>query len=222
MLMESCQRFGLNSHLYGMGEDWPWLYEAKVVALRAEIEKLDSDYILVSDGDDAFFLAGEDEILDKFKASRARILISADRQQAEGDAKWPQSILRDRYPKSPTPWRYCNSGGYLGKREDILDLLHAMFDVERPDYIPIWRSRDWSNDQFRMSIVYLNGYPLTVDTECRLFQTMGCVEDGEMEWNGARVSNLRTGSTPCHIHFNGNWPGMAEAFEHSLGAMYAH
>lgn len=213
--VESCKRFNLNYYLYGLGESWPWLYEAKVVRLIQEIEDINSQYVMICDGDDAFFLAGEDEIMEKYFQSKAKIIVSADRQQDEGDAKWPQSIFRDRYPPSPTPWRYCNSGGYIGEKANILDLLYAMDNVKNPDYIPIYRSKDWSNDQFRMSLVYLQGWDgLVIDTKCNLFQTMGCIEPGEVGYqDNGRVLNTVTNSVPAVIHFNGNAPGIDEAYQ---------
>ena len=213
MLVESCKRFKLNLHLYGLNEPWTWYTDVKVHRLADEIRNLDSDYVLVCDADDAFFMAPAHEILYKYHDSCAKILVSADRQQDEGDAKYPQCIFRDMYPPSATPWRYCNSGGYMGRKEDILDLLSKMATVQHPNYIPVWRSKDWSNDQFRMSVVYLNGYPLRVDTHCNIFQTMGCIEPGEFKWRGSYFMNKVTGNFPCVIHFNGNAPGLREAYE---------
>lgn len=212
MLVDSCKHYNLNLHLYGVGEPWTWYTDAKVFRLAHEIKNIDSEYILVCDADDAFFMAGEKEILYKYQDTGSKILVSADRQQDEGDSRYPQLIFRKMYPASSTPWRYCNSGGYLGKKDDILDLLDAMATVQHPDYIPVWRSKDWSNDQFRMSVVYLNGYSLRIDTHCNVFQTMGCSEPGEMKWRGSYLMNRVTGTFPCIIHFNGNALGMEETY----------
>src|SRR5437016_2698985 len=78
-LVESCKALNLPLHLYGMGEPWPWLYEAKVKRLRREIEKLDTEYVLVSDSGDAFFLAGEEEILNKLFLTQSGVLISGEK-----------------------------------------------------------------------------------------------------------------------------------------------
>jgi hypothetical protein len=217
LFIESCERFNIHYHLYGLGEPWTWLYDAKVERLILELETINSEYILVNDGDDTFFLAGEDEIMKKYLDSTATILVSADRQQDEGDSRWPQSIFRDRYPQSPTPWRYCNSGGYIGKRKDILHLLYNMSSLKCPDYIHIYRSKDWNNDQFRMSVAYLNGYPLTIDTNCNLFQTMGCVESGEIVIQDDRIGNTVTKTKPSVVHFNGNALGIEEMYDKCLG-----
>ena len=213
MLVNSCNHFGLNLYLYGVNEPWTWLTDTKVFRLIEEIENIDSEYIMICDADDAFVMANEKEILYKYHSTSKTILVSADRQQDEGDSKYPQSIFRERYPLSATPWRYCNSGGYIGEKDKILDLLSKMATVKHPDFIPVYRSKDWSNDQFRMSIVFLRGYPLTVDTHCNVFQTMGCIEPGEIKWRGNYFMNKVTGTFPCVIHFNGKAPGIKEAYE---------
>lgn len=219
MLTESCKYFKLDLHLYGMGEEWPWYYNAKVIQLAREIDKIDAEYILVCDADDAFFMAGENEILHTYRKITDKILVAADRV-GEGDELYPQSIFRDLYPPSATPWRYCNSGGYIGKKQAILHLLNEMAKTEEAEFIPVWRSKDWSNDQFRMSVCYLNGYDLKIDTGCKVFQTMGSIEPLEYKWGppfGVRTStnfffNKATHSFPCVIHFNGNAPGIKEAY----------
>lgn len=214
MLVNSCKHFNINLHLYGMNEPWTWYTDVKVFRLINEIKKLNTEYVMVCDADDAFFMARENEILHSYQSIAGNnILVSADRQQDEGDAKYPQCIFRDMYPYSDTPWRYCNSGGYIGKKDDLLDLLTKMATVQHPSYIPVWRSKDWSNDQFRMSVVYINGYPLKVDTHCNVFQTMGCIEPDEFKWRGTYFMNKRTGTFPCVIHYNGNAKGMREGYE---------
>jgi hypothetical protein len=209
LLVDSCKQHKLNLHLYGLGEPWTWYTDVKVFRLAEEIKKIDSEYILVCDADDAFFVTDEKEILHTYhKTAGDRILVSADRI-GDGDEKYPQSIFRDKYPASATPWKYCNSGGYIGKKEAILDLLDKMATVQHPTYIPVWRSKDWANDQFRMSVVFLNGYPLKIDTMCTVFQTMGCIQEDEYKWWGSNPPfffNGVTGTFPCVIHFNGNAP----------------
>jgi len=220
MLIDSCKHFKLNLHLYGQGEEWPWYFNAKVIQLAKELEQIDSEYIMVCDADDAFVMAYESEIMHKYTNITSKILVSADRI-GKGDELFPQCLFRDLYPPSTTPWRYCNSGGYIGKKANILDLLQTMASTEEASFIPVWRSKDWSNDQFRMSVCFLNGYDLKIDTECKVFQTMGCIEPHEYKWgppNGVRTVtqyflNTVTHSYPCVIHFNGNAPGIKEAYD---------
>lgn len=213
LLVDSCKHYGIQLHLYGLGEPWPWYFDAKVLRLKAEIEELDTELVLVCDADDAFIMGPQAEILNKYYRFESDIVVSADRTQEEGDSKFPQSIFRDLYPLSSTPWRYCNSGGYIGKKESILDLLNTMATLKQPEYIPIYRSKDWDNDQFRMSIAYLNGYAMRVDTRCNIFQTTGCAEKEELVWKSNYLMNSVTGNFPCIIHFNGNAPGIKETYE---------
>lgn len=206
----------MRHYVYGLGEPWPGLYQGKVVDLRRAIENVDSEYILVSDANDAFFLAEEDEILAKFHAAKCSVLISGDRNC------WPEPYLEPLYPQSESlwrysPWRYVNSGGYMGSKESLLKLLSIMQNLPTT-MLPFESDRDWANDQFRLSLAYLTdlsvaGLTLGVDISCQVFQTMHSNAPTDLEWKDDRLVNKITGSQPCHLHFNGNWPGMSEAFE---------
>lgn len=223
-LIESCLRNRLNLRLYGVGEPFTTLADVKITRLMLELEKLTAKYVLLTDGNDSFVMADENEILNKYSQSKAYILVSADRQQEPLDSRYPYCIFRDHYPKSDTPWRYCNSGGYIGLRTSLLHMLRRMQTLEWNDYtknyVPVYREVDWQNDQFRMSLAYLLGFPLTVDINCELFQTMGCSQDGEIVWT-PRLNNLVTKTTPGIVHYNGLMPGLEEAYEQCYGAVHA-
>src|SRR5208282_1471701 len=186
-LSKSCERFGLNLYLYGVGEPMTTLADAKVNRLILEIEELDSAYFLVTDFSDSFVMTDEAEIMEKYFKFNSAIVASADRQEKDGDSHYPQCLFRDAYPKSDTKWRYCNSGGYIGSKQKILDLLKEMNSIKWQDkykqYVPLYRLSDWNNDQFRMSIVHLtSNHQIKVDVGCDLFQTMNLALPGEMEW----------------------------------------
>jgi hypothetical protein len=209
-ISESCQALSLSLFVYGLDHPWPGLYQGKVIDLRRAIEEVDSEFILVSDANDAFFLADEREILEKFDRSGVSVLVSGDKNC------WPEIYLQQFYPPCSSPWRYVNSGGYIGHKESLLNLLTIMQSFNR-DMIPFESDRDWQNDQFRLSLAYLTdltavGLTIGIDISCQVFQTMHTSGD-ELTWEENRLHNRLTDSHPCHLHFNGNWPGISEAFE---------
>lgn len=205
-LSDSCERLGLNLHLFGHGEPWPWLVDAKVIRLAQEIEKIDSEYFLMTDAGDSFILDDEETIMMKFHASGASVLVSAEKKC------WPNPSLANHYAQVMSPWRYLNSGGYIGSKAALLSLLRAMRDCPRPSWMQAQRSRDWMNDQFLMSLLFVAGYPIQLDTHCKIFQCMGDSEHWEFEWRDGRLWNERMTCYPSILHFNGHAPGIEEAY----------
>jgi hypothetical protein len=223
LLVESCRELKLPLHLYGEGEVFANLREAKVLRLHEKLEKLKAEYILVTDAADSFLLAKESEILHKFFDFGKPIVISAEK------TCYPQCSLATRYPISSTPWRYANSGGYIGKRDDLITLLRMLAKMKPEGQFR--RSRDWENDQLLLSLAYCDGVKyekngLALDNHCVIFQTMrgANLEYGrEFVWNeNGRLVNKFTGTVPSVLHFNGNTPGMREAYEKSRELLYHH
>jgi len=210
-LTESCKQLKLKLHLYGRGEPYPWLLQAKVVELRKQIAALDTEFVLLLDSHDAFMLCGQEEILDKMAGFTRHIVMSAEKKC------WPQRMLAPYYPESVhvSPWCYLNSGGYIGKKELVLDMLEkATGDLISP--VPFRRSLDWENDQFLLSLVYLSKQvPMCLDVGCVFFQNMGDMVLGEIGYtHEGRLVNIVTHSMPCAVHFNGHAPGIDLAFSH--------
>ena len=201
-LMDSCANLGLSYYLFGLGEQWPGAIEAKIIRLLWEIERLETEYVLMTDAGDSFVMADEDELLARTPA--APPVVSAEKNC------WPQPQLAEYYPGSVSPWRYVNSGGYIGTKEGVAGMLRAMHASLPSD--------DQGDDQFALSLAYLNGYPLILDTLCQVFQTAAGAGQDEFSWQGNRLRNNVTGSTPCVLHFNGHTPGIDKTFERRFSA----
>jgi hypothetical protein len=198
-LIESCSTLNLNLHLFGFGEPWPGYVEAKVVRLLWEIERIECDHVMVTDAVDSFVMADEEEIMECFKSSGSECVISAEKNC------WPYEALARHYPKSISPWRYVNSGGFMGTKDAICKLLREMHDS--------LSASNGGYEQFTMSLVYLNGFPAQLDTLCRLFQTASDARREEFAWHGNRLYNTVTKSYSCVIHFNGHTAGIEKTFE---------
>lgn len=139
----------------------------------------DNDVILFTDAYDVFFYRDLDEILARFIDFKSEIVFSAEKYL------WPDESLR--FPASETPYRYLNSGTFIGRVGEIKHILSA----------PI---KDADDDQLYLQKAFLSGrYKAVLDTECYIFQTneSACVEvDGT-------VYNPITRCFSCIYHGNG-------------------
>jgi len=168
------------------------------------------EVILFSDGNDAVFLANETEILNKYYSAGKEVLFSAE------EICWPDINLSDQYPPSPTPYKYLNSGGFIGKAGALTKLLEdEEFDLEnfRQSNQYLWTKRYF---KYRSLI--------GLDTACELFGTF-CPDSKSAGLSGKvgnqhyeylkkwfksnftiadhRIKVRITQTLPCHAHFNG-------------------
>jgi hypothetical protein len=209
-LQESCRQNNLTLVTYGLGQPYPWLRQAKIVELLRVLAEVDYPYVMVTDAGDSFITSDEYEIMAKFtQKCHDRVLMSAER------SCWPQAALQPFYPafdRYAFPWPFLNSGGYIGKRERVIEMLQMTNDPPCPD-LGVRRSQDWENDQFLLSLVYLSGKsPIVLDTDCLVFQCMGDTPVDWFEYRQDRLVNNRTWAEPSVLHFNGHAPGMMAAF----------
>jgi hypothetical protein len=199
-----------------------WSNRKKDILLADFLETVDDDEIIFStDAYDAWLLAGEEEILRKYRAFKHPLVFSAERNC------WPYDPeLKARYPESPSSARYLNSGGMIGAAGAIRDALTRIKQMSTK-----WKYR--KSNQYRWSKLSLeNPAMITLDTTCQIFYCAAIpgVELRSSPWGsnfkkllpephfqeyiterildqiqleGARVCYKQTGNLPCHLHFNG-------------------
>ncbi len=184
--------------------------------LMGYLEGLNNDeLIFFTDGYDALFLAGENEILTKFKHFNKGIVFSTETNC------WPDKNLANQYPKlNSSNYKYLNSGGFIGKVGLIKELLS---------------DRCFTSDKFQKSNQYLwakmfleNQNIIGLDTSCDIFCTFSpeigaayLPKEGNNdyynyyvfmhEWfrdnfqiDKSRIFNKTSKTWPCHAHFNGD------------------
>lgn len=85
-----------------------------------------AELILFIDGYDALLLCEEDEIVNKFNLFNKDIVFSTETNC------WPDPSMASHYPvESNSPYKYLNSGGFIGKAGSILNFLNdKSFDSE--------------------------------------------------------------------------------------------
>jgi hypothetical protein len=149
-------------------DDKEWKsHRIKDNSLKKYLEKLQPDEIvLFSDGYDTLFIGNEDEILERYEkvTDYKTVLIAAEINC------YPASLFAEKYPKVEGPYKYVNSGGFIGRIEQIVQLLD---DIEN---INLWAEDfdekifEWSN-QYLWTWAYLKQRQhITLDTNCVLFQ----------------------------------------------------
>jgi hypothetical protein len=179
--------------------------------LKEYLENTDANEIIFfTDGNDAVFLADETEILNKYYNAETEVLFSAE------VVCWPDNNLSDQYPSTLTPYRFLNSGGFIGKAGTLKALLDDReFDLENfkqsNQYL-------WTKRYFKYRDV------ISLDTNCDIFctfcpvlttadlpdkvgnQHFSYLKDwfrSNFEISDQRIKNKITQSMPCHAHFNG-------------------
>jgi len=187
----------------------PWGgFKDKLVGMKRFLDGLSPrDVVCFTDAYDAICLSDDvDEIHEKFLAAEADVLFSAE------TSCFPWAHTSHLYNYTPTPYRYLNSGGYIGYVWALRLVLG--YDMSQTPC-----------DQGYFTYVYLNHinppppgtpgapvpgagappeYRFKLDHECRLFQTAYAIpwthfsvgEDG-------RFANVKQNTRPCWIHFNG-------------------
>ncbi len=149
--------------------------------------------ILFTDGYDVCMVAPVEEILSKYRAFERQIVFSSE------VCCWPDDDLATQYPLAPggSPFRYLNSGGFMGPAADIFNLL-------LPETI-----RDEDDDQRYYTSLFLNPRStdahqgVALDYRCEIFQTLNHVAAGQVAFSTHRAENRLFHTHPCVIHANG-------------------
>lgn len=214
LLAESCRRNGFPLTVLGAGRSWKG-YGTKLRLVREYLRGVRAGALVVFvDAYDSLFLPSHDRLVERFLAFDRPLVFSAEK------GCWPDGARAARYPRSrtalshrrsrplgaaaprpappsQTPFRYLNSGGYMGHAGALLEALDDLSPGE-------------GDDDQRLFTDYFLKHPdrVGLDHEATIFQTLYEVEPADFDWsrNGSlRLRSRLTGSEPCVLH--GNGPG---------------
>ncbi len=201
LLRRSCARVGVNLLTWGDGRSWPSYGQGKIEHARDFLKSRPEELVLYSDGTDSFLRAGTDVIIAGWEATGSPDILL----QGEKNC-YPEGDWASEYPLTESPWRYICAGGWMGRREA---LIQAFDEIMMRD---LWRSGNGGCDQRDWTDWFLRAEGAQerakIDTECRVFQSL--FQTQEMDSDG---QNLVTGSYPSVFHFNGRVPGREEWYE---------
>lgn len=154
----------------------------KIVDLKSYIERNklpDNDVILFTDAYDVFYSRDLKSILGRFLGYKKEIVFSAE------TSLWPDTSLR--FPPTHTPYRYLNSGTFIGRVGEIKRMLQE----------PIEKHED---DQLYLQKQFLIGkYDVALDVECYIF----CTHEPAAIIKDGMIYNPITGCYSCIYHGNG-------------------
>ena len=126
---------------------------------------------------------------------------------------WPHVIIDKGvacftgYPEAPTPYRYLNSGTWIGKAHAAEKMLAAVVEEAGKDFAN-------ANDQKLVADMFIQRrFGIKLDYHARLFQSMHMTHDKPLPFcdpyldievvEDGRFHNKRTDSMPSVFHFNG-------------------
>ena len=188
----------------------------KVNLLKNYINTLpDSDVIFFADGYDTFVNEKIEEIERRFLEFKCGALFAAE------EWCWPDESLADSFPEAtmdfkgitqPSPYRYLNSGLFIGRVSELKKILAE--DIE-----------DHEDDQLYYHKRFLSGeFDIRLDTECYVFQCYDPVVSNSNSNSfgfGERnqIYNPRTECFNCAYHGNGGVDAK-EHFEKLYASFY--
>ena len=152
----------------------------KLNCLRQYIEDLpDHDVVVFTDGFDVFWTRSLDEVVGRWLEMKSEVVFAAEKYL------WPNKHLR--FPPCATPYRYLNSGCFIGRVGELKRILQT----------PLYDSAD---DQLYIHHRFLSGlFSIKLDYEQYIFMT----NEDRVEIRSNNVYNPETKCFGCVYHGNG-------------------
>jgi len=169
-------------------------YVDKIIAVNRAMESLqEEDIVCFIDAYDVLVNHEISTILNGFFSYDCDLLLGAEL------ACYP-TRYQDRFPLTRSNHRFLNSGGYIGYKHAIRDIL------EWKPLSEIHKICAYGGDQTYFIEYFLNFYlekKIRLDDRCLVFQNMHWVNWKELEFVEGRMYNTVMKTFPCFIHFNG-------------------
>lgn len=205
-LLQSAKYHGIHLEVLGQGAPYP-SHRTKIDLMLAFLERLPPDEeILFLDAYDSVFLCGPDEIVRKYHESGASFLCSAEQNLKVSDGFRKRLRTWRSYPAYPKPYRFANSGTYVGRVEALRAVWGAQ-DLDRIGHLDC--------DQTALN-TYHARHPeaLVLDAQQRIFAvTAGRtgLEASDYAVEDGRLRSRVTGERPCVLHCPGkNYVGLEQ------------
>mmetsp|Transcript_15515 Transcript_15515/g.30014 ORF Transcript_15515/g.30014 Transcript_15515/m.30014 type:complete len:340 (+) Transcript_15515:176-1195(+) len=214
MSLGSAEGHGFFPVVVGFGAEasWAWGLHLLVNKIRDYVftRTEEDDLVLFFDAWDIVFVAGEDEIVDRYLEMEARMGIELV-YSAEERCSYPER--QAEFKNTSTPYRYLNSGVYMGRARRFRDLFK---DPMTGDVV------DKAGKKIRLQNWHIQYYldnqdSVMLDSGCELATTAAGIDglyvsslgppgDADLMLEGnhsGRIRNTITGTHPLIIHFAG-------------------
>lgn len=206
--IESAFRHDINILILGWNVKWEGLSQKLRAAYDFSQSIPDTDIILFTDAFDILYTQSADYILKEFLKINHTILFSAE------CGCWPH-VMEDKdicinenkgYPKSPTPYRYLNSGSWIGYAKESGEMLQSVIQEAGSDFAN-------ANDQKLIADYFISKrFGIKLDYFNRIFQAMHMTLDAPLPYcnplndivmKDLKWYNMKTKGYPAVFHFNG-------------------
>lgn len=199
-MIESAKRHGLNVRLEVCGLGHPHGADIQSTWAIGWLSTIKEDYVLMADAPDVLFLAGEDEIMEKFRSFNKGMVMSA-----EGYCMIPYPEIIEAIGAIGGPGRHPwpNCGCWIAERKYAIEILQKADDLYRfnpphPENAPCGPGAWFTYGLVDKTLDF------GLDRESVLFQSMGSPQTNTFPIvKDGRIYNTLTGTWPIAIHYNG-------------------
>ena len=159
----SLDRQGISYVVLGQNVGAAWTNRMKLALTLEFLTRTDADVVLGADSSDALLIGPARELLGRFLSQEAELLFNAEKNH------WPPIEELERFETGVArgPFRYLNSGVWIGRRSACLRAFEAAAR---------WSDRLTTHprgDQICWKYAYRDLYPsIQVDWRCALFQCL--------------------------------------------------
>lgn len=186
-LLESAKFHGITVTNLWDGKPWEGLWN-KFQRMEETIRDFpEDDIVCFLDAYDLIVNADANKIIDTFVKSKSDILFGAETNLD------PVDIGKERYPNSPTIFRFLNSGVYVGYVRAIKKMLH-------------FKNYVGENDQKHSHLYFLEKGAennINLDYNSNLVVNMYGVPWQELQIMNGSIHYIPFRNEPCIVHFNG-------------------
>lgn len=196
-MIRTAKRVSLDPYLFGVGEqqsthggsgEGPGAIQA--------MKDRSEDIVLCCDSADVAFLAGAEEIVQKFKSTDLGFIVSGERHALHGLRSTEKLNAFHGY------FTQINVGLWIGYRQYAIDVIQWAIDHYR-DHEDTY-GQDTLQAWLPLMYVDQSGPKFEIDRECALFQSMNSIHPGDIEWQEKRAMNVVTMTYPVALHYNGD------------------
>jgi hypothetical protein len=179
LLVKSCKTNNLALKIITPEEEWK-VNAYKIKLLHDYLSDQPDDLVLlVSDAFDVYINGNESEILEKFYAFNADLVFAAEANYYFRNPQLRAAYLKN-YPKSPTAYRFLNSGTFIGYSGTIKQFLTEIIEANNLDpedmnsFIPV-RSDQYLYAKHFVDVSHKTHkkYTLCLDYHHQLFEVTG-------------------------------------------------
>jgi hypothetical protein len=209
MFLITCKRFGITPTFYGKGKTYSGWVDIMLTQLMEAARTCPTSHMLYTDSRDAFFLAGMDEITEKYNAMGCPpLLMSACNVGFSTYQAWYDKVPWDMTKAFP----YFQVGGMVCEAKALYEAIRWMFERNKTGE---WGEMPGDNPPWWCNFMAERPGELTIDHACDIFQNCSNCMDTMYVWYCAtsasahyyylRLRNMTTTTFPCILHFNGGY-----------------